>query len=226
MKKVGFIGACDKANLIMYVAKALTWQKQRVLVIDGTRLQKMKYLVPNINPTGPYLTDFEGIDFAIGFGSIKILEQYLGNDITRMSYDYVLVDVDTSKAIVNFEISDFDKNYFVTTFDMYSLRRGLEILGVLKEPLDLTKVIYRYAIEKEDEEYINYLSMDYKVNWAEVSVYLPNDGSDTQAIEDNQKISRIKIKKLSKEYQKGIMFITQDILQEQDKNKVKRNIRV
>ena len=50
MKLVGFLGACDKANLIMYLAKILTWNNERVLVIDGTRLQKMKYLVPNINP--------------------------------------------------------------------------------------------------------------------------------------------------------------------------------
>lgn len=226
MKKVGFIGACDKSNLIMYVAKALECQNKRVLVVDATRLQKLKYLVPNISPTTPYLTNFEGIDFVVGIGSMKLLEQYLGNEIAKTQYDYMLVDIDTSKTIVSFDIPDFDKNYFVTAFDMYSLRRGLEILNVLQEPINLTKVIYRYEIQKSDEEYFNFLSIDYKVNWEEISIYLPNDGNDIQEIEENQKISRIRIKKLSSEYQNGIVYIAQDILQEQNKNKIKKNIKV
>lgn len=225
MKRVGFIGACDKANLIMYVAKALTWQNQRVLVVDSTRLQKMKYLVPNINPTAPYITDFEGIDFAVGFGSSQVLEQYLGNEMSRMPYDYILVDVDTSKGIVNYGISEFDKNYFVTAFDTYSLKRGLEIISVVPEPLKMKKIFFRYQMIGTEEEYINYLSMDSKVEWEEGSIYLPNDGSDIQQIEENQKISRIRIKKLGKEFQNGIILIIQDLIGEQNKNVVKRRIR-
>lgn len=35
-----------------------------------------------------------------------------------------------------------DKNYFVTGLDVYTLRRGLEILSGLQERLDLTKVLF------------------------------------------------------------------------------------
>lgn len=225
MKLVGFLGACDKANLIMYLAKILTWNNEKVLVIDGTRLQKMKYLVPNINPAGPYITDFEGIDFAVGFGNMQLLEQYLGSDIERTKYTCVLVDTDTSKAIVNFGVQNYDKNFFMTTFDLYSLKRGLEILNIFKEPIDLTKIISRYQVLKNDEEYFNYLAMESKANWNEVSIYLPNDGNDIQEIEENQRISRIKVKRLSSEYQNGLVVIAQEILGEQNKNKIKRSIR-
>lgn len=225
MKLVGFLGACDKANLIMYLAKILTWNNEKVLVIDGTRLQKMKYLVPNINPEGPYITDFEQIDFAVGFGSMQLLEKYLGADIERSKYSCVLVDTDTARAFVNFDLQKSDKNFFMTTFDLYSLKRGLEIINAFKEPLDLTKIISRYQVLKNDEEYFNYLAMESKANWGETSIYLPNDSSDIQEFEENQRISRIKVKRLSNEYQNGLVVITQEILGEQNKSKIKKSIR-
>ena len=49
MKKIGFVGAYDKTNLIMYIAKILQNMNNRILVIDGTILQKMRYVVPTIS---------------------------------------------------------------------------------------------------------------------------------------------------------------------------------
>ena len=40
MKKIGFIGAYDKIDLILYIAKILTVLIQRVLVVDTTNIQK------------------------------------------------------------------------------------------------------------------------------------------------------------------------------------------
>ena len=42
MKKIGFIGAYDKIDLIIYVAKILTTLKKKVLVIDATTNQKAR----------------------------------------------------------------------------------------------------------------------------------------------------------------------------------------
>ena len=65
MKKIGFIGAYDKSDLIIYIAKTLEMLDYNVLVVDSTLLQKTKYIVPSINPTKSYITNFENIDFAI-----------------------------------------------------------------------------------------------------------------------------------------------------------------
>ena len=92
MKKVGFIGAFDKLNLIMHVAKLLKYMNQRVLVIDTTILQKTKYVVPSISPTRTYITDLEEIDFAVGFENIEQITNYLGIPEEKLPYDYVLVD--------------------------------------------------------------------------------------------------------------------------------------
>ena len=62
MKKIGFIGAYDKTDLIIYVAKILTTLNKKVLVIDSTLNQKARYIVPVINPTKTYITEYEEID--------------------------------------------------------------------------------------------------------------------------------------------------------------------
>ena len=79
MKKVGFIGAFEKTDLITYVAKVLTEAKKRVLVIDTTVLQKARYIVPTISPTKFYVTNYEDIDVAVGFENIELLNKYLEN---------------------------------------------------------------------------------------------------------------------------------------------------
>ena len=59
MKKVGFIGIYDKIDLIIYIAKVITTLGKKVLVVDSTINQKARYIVPTINPTIKYITDFE-----------------------------------------------------------------------------------------------------------------------------------------------------------------------
>ena len=226
MKTIGFVGAYDKSNLIMYIAKAITYQNKKVMVVDATRLQKMKYLVPNITSTSPCISSFEDIDFAIGFASIKILEKYLGKEIKFLPYDYIIIDIDTGKEAINYNIPDLDKNYFVTAFDLYSLNKGLEILTILREPLEMTKVFCRMMVNDQDEEYFNFLSIDKRVVWNEKSICVPNDGDIIQAIEEDQRISRLSIKTMTKEYQKGIIAMVQDIMEESNPNQIKRNIRV
>ena len=78
MKKIGFIGAYDKISFIANIAKVLRNLDYKVLVIDTTLMQKSKYIIPAINPTKSYITDFEDIDFAVGFENIKEVEKYLG----------------------------------------------------------------------------------------------------------------------------------------------------
>ena len=100
MKKIGFIGAYDKTDLMLYVAKILTILKKKVLVIDSTITQKSRYVVPAINPAVKYVTEFEEIDIAVGFASFEDIKRYLGlSEEQEMEYDYVFIDADNSKRI-------------------------------------------------------------------------------------------------------------------------------
>lgn len=225
MKKVGFIGACDKTNLIVYVAKLLEIVGKRVIVVDTTKLQKMKYLVPSISPTKSYVTDFADVDFAVGFSSINDLTDYLEIEEENLPYDYMLIDIDHDKMVESFGIENTKTNYFVTSFDMYSLQRGVEILKNFMEPMNLSKILCDYHIDKEDEDYLNYLSMDTKIGWNELSIYMPVTGYDKQIIEENQRLYRIRMKKLSPQYLEGIIYIVQDIIQDLNINKIKKMIK-
>ena len=79
MIKIGFIGAYDKTDIILNIAKVLTLTGtgKNVLVIDNTITQKCKYIVPVINPTKTYVTTYENIDVAVGFSSLENLKHYL-----------------------------------------------------------------------------------------------------------------------------------------------------
>ena len=139
MKRIGFIGAYDKTDMIVYVGKILTTLKQKVLIVDSTVNQKAKYIVPVINPTVTYVTEFEEMDVAVGFEDMRSIKQFLGLPLEKeLDYDYVLIDVDSIKKFNSFELQSADKNYFVTSFDVYSLKKGLEVLIELKDNVSFT----------------------------------------------------------------------------------------
>lgn len=225
MEKIGFIGACDKTNILIYIAKILEIMGKRVIVVDTTMTQKTKYLVPSISPSRTFITDYENVDYAGGFKSLQDLSQYLGVEEQNMQYDYMLIDIDHEKAVEYFEIENKKQNYFVTAFDMYSLTRGVEILKNFTEPMNLSKILYDYSIKKEDEEYLNYLTLDTKVAWNEFDLYLNISGYDKQVIEENERVHKTRFKKLSPSYQEGLLFIVQDIMKEISVNKMKKMIK-
>lgn len=65
MKTIGFIGAYDKTDFIIYVGKVIAALGRKVLIVDNTLAQKARYVVPVINPTKAYVTEFEQIDVAV-----------------------------------------------------------------------------------------------------------------------------------------------------------------
>lgn len=222
MEKIGFIGTYDKTNLILYTAKLICETEKKVLVIDTTINQRMKYVVPTINPTTSYLTEFEGIDIAVGLYSFEDIAKYLGINSLDEDYDYVLIDIDDPNMVERFNINNDNKNYFVTSFDAYSLKRGLEILSGLKEPLKLKKILYSEFIYKEDDDYLNYLSLGMKVVWDEDRIYFPLQIHNETVMIENQRVSKIKYSSISSEYKEALRYLAEEILEEKDPNKISR----
>ncbi len=227
MKKVGFIGMYDKTDLILNIAKILTTMKKKVIVVDSTLTQKAKYVVPVINPTVTYITDFEDIDVAIGFKNEKEIKDYLGlPEKEKLPYDIMLIDVDNAESIDVFELGSATKNYFVTAFDLYSLKRGLEILSGLKKPMELTKILYAKEILKEEDDYLNFLSLGYKVMWSEYKIYFPIENGDWSVLAENQRVAKIKFKKLSAQYKDNLTYIASEILNDVSENQIRRAVKI
>ena len=159
MKTIGFVGAYDKTDLLLYIAKIFAVMGKKVLIIDTTILQKAKYIVPVISPAKAYVTSFEDIDIAVGLYSYSAIKNYLGlPEHAVLNYDYIFIDSDSLEGINSFNIKTVDKKYFVSGFDAYSLKRGLEILSEINETIEFKKVLFSKNLSYEEEEYFNYLA--------------------------------------------------------------------
>ena len=227
MKKIGFIGAYDKTDLIIYIAKILTTLKKKVLVIDATTKQKARYVVPVINPTKMYVTEYEEIDIAVGFQNIEDIKRYLGySEEQDLDYDIVLIDTDSIEGFSIFKLEESFKNYFVTSFDAYSLKKGLEILSELKTVVSLTKVLFAEEMLKEEDDYLNFLSLGYKIIWNEYRIYFPIENGDLSVIYENQRVAKIKFKKLSIQYKDGLAYMSEEILGDVSEMTIRRAIKL
>lgn len=213
MRKIGFIGAYDKTDLIINVAKILTVAKKKVLIVDATILQKSRYIVPVINPTKMYVTEYEDIDIAIGFSNFDEIKKYLGVPAEQeLDYDIVFIDTDNTQGYKQFDLQNSERKYFVTSFDLYSLKKGLEILVGLENMANLTKVYFSKDMLKEDDDYLNYLSKEYKIIWEEDKIYFPIENGDLSVIYENQRVAKVGFRKLSIQYKDGLAYIAEQIL--------------
>ncbi len=227
MKKIGFIGAYDKTDLIMYIAKILTVLGKKVLVIDATVNQKARYIVPTINPTISYVTDFEDIDVAVGMNNLEHIKNYLGvAEDQEMEYDTILVDTDNIEGFQKFELEEANKNYFVTSFDNYSLKKGLEILSRVENVMSLTKILFSKEMIKEEDDYLNFLSLGYRIAWSEYRMYFPIENGDLNVIYENQRVGKIKFKKLSVQYKDGLAYLAEEILENVSEANIRKTIKM
>ncbi len=212
MKKIGFIGAYDKTDLLIYIAKLLVENDVKVLIVDATTLQKTRYTVPCIMPSRKYITTYEEMDIAIGFENLQEIMNYAGTQ--DFNYDIMLLDIDNRKAFENFEMYTSDKNYFVTAFDNYSIKKGLETVGQSEEKMLMTKILFSKNMDRDEDEYLNFLSFYYAVKWSKEKIYFPFEAGDSSVIVQNQRNARISFKELSMQYKEGILEIISQIAPE------------
>jgi len=228
MKKIGFIGAYDKTDLIIYIAKILTTLGKKVIVVDTTITQKAKYVVPAISPTTTYVTEFEKIDIAVGMKNEQDIKRYLGiSEEQNLEYDFMFVDTDNIEGFEKFNLQEAQKNYFVTSFDLYSLKRGLEILNNLQNVTSLTKVLFSKDALKEDDDYLNFLSLGYKIVWNDEysRIYFPIENGDLSVIYENQRVAKVRFKKLSVQYKDSLAYMSEEILGDASESSVRRAIK-
>lgn len=213
MEKVAFIGSYDKADIINYVAKVLTIMGKKVLVVDATLLQKTRYIVPKMTPAVQYVTTFENIDIAIGFENFEQIKKYKqeNGESAELNYDYALMNIDSYKGYSNFKMKTEEKNFFITSFDVYCLRRGLQVFKKMETPIQVQKVLFSKDMLPEEDQYLNYLSKGLNVKWKEDVIFFPFEIGDQSALFINQRSERIQVRGLSTQYMDGILYIAEEI---------------
>ena len=224
MKKVGFIGACDKSNLIMCVAKILAMKNKRVLIIDTTSEQKLKYIVPTIHPTKTYITTWEQIDVAVGFETIEEILGYIGTSKLEQEYDIVLMNIDSFSMFEKMRVEENDINCFVTAMDLYSIRKGIEIFGEIEKPMKLVKIVFSKRMDEADNDFIDYLAEGSKIQWSGKQVFFPLILDDKYVEMENQLIYKLGLKTMSTIYKESLATLIGEVfkseIKEQDTKKI------
>ena len=213
MKNICFIGAFDKLDLILYIAKIISGLEKKVLIIDATELQKARYIVPTINPTKAYITRFEDVDVAVGFENYEEIEKYIGfTEDQKIKYDYAFINIDNAERFKAYNNEDTLKNYFVTSFELYSIRKGLETIKQIEKPISITKILFSNGVNENDNYYLDYLALGYKIIWEENIINFPYNTQDIETMIENQKNFKIKTKGLTQQYKDSLEYLIEDML--------------
>lgn len=226
MKICAFIGSYDKTDMLTYIAKILNLLNKKVIIIDSTVLQKSKYIIPKMQSTKQFITTYEGIDYAVGFenaAQVKAYQTSIGGG--SFDYDIALIDIDTARGYKSYGIKPTDIHYFVSSLDIYCLKRGLQVFKHLENQVPVTKVLFSKNMQKQENEYVNFLSKELKVKWNDEIIYFPFENGDQTVIYSHQRTGRIGIQGLSQQYIENIMYISEEISEASPSN-IKKAIKI
>ena len=79
---------------------------------------------------------------------------------------------------------------------------------------------------KEEDDYLNFLSLGCKITWDEERIYFPIENGDLSVITENQRVQKIKFKRLSVQYKDNIGFIVQQILNQRNDSDIRKAIKI
>jgi len=155
-----------------------------------------------------------------GFNNFTGIMNYLG--VQELNYDVVLIDIDSNETFSTFEMMTAELNYFVTAFDNYSLKRGLEIIGTMQQKIGMKKILFSRDMLEEENDYLDFLSFYYSIMWHEGKIFFPYEKGDNTVHIENQRAATIRFKELTQEYKDGIFAIVQEIDNGINVNEVKK----
>ena len=215
MKRIAFIGGTDKTSMLIYIAKVLTIMGNKVLIMDTTVCQKARYVVPAMQSSKRYITSFENIDIAIGFETFYQIKAYNHLEKTdKLDYDFILVDIDSYRGYYYAHLKPTEPHFFVTSLDLYSIRRGLQVFKRFPETITLSRVLISKNMDNREIDYIDKMTSRYPVKWKSRNIFFPFSTEDMTAIYENQLTGRIQVKGLSKTYIDSINFMVEEIFGE------------
>lgn len=91
--------------------------------------------------------------------------------------------------------------------------------------MTLTKILFSKMMTKEEDDYLNFLALGYKVVWDNEKIYLPFESGDQSAIMENQRIAKVKFKNLSVPYKESLMYLAEEIFKDVKSSNVKKAVK-
>lgn len=211
MEQIGFIGINDKKDLLLNVAKIISKFEKRVLIVDATMFQRLRYIVPRTSLNSPYISEYDGVDVAIGFMNLMGIAQYLGAQ--TLDYDCVLIDTDNPQTFNSFMLQNSKMNFFTTSYDEFELQKSLEILSTIKSQVVLTKLIFSSHLDTKHEIYLNHILENFPITWSEYKIEFPDLDQDREATLINHMTKEITLKNYSSTYKDSLEYLISLILE-------------
>ena len=208
MEQIGFIGSYDKKDILLNIGKILASLERKVLIVDATLLQRMKYIVPNVsnNNSPTYISEYQGIDVAVGFMNFAGIAKYLNS--TQLPYEYIFVDSDNPQTMNSFMIPRYKKIFFVTSYDQYEIGRMMDVLRYFNQPMQVTRVVFSANNTSQERDYLNQKKEKTPVRFNNTEVAFADTVEDRQATLENQLMRELRMKRYSNTYRDSIEYIT------------------
>ncbi|MBV6717209.1 hypothetical protein [Paenibacillus chitinolyticus] len=229
MKPILFIGACEKADLLLYISKLLTTADQKVLLVDGTLTQRYGYSISQIDEQDR-LTEFDGFDVALGFSNLDELQIYFDEKSENLTaYDFILIDSDDEENVKSWGV--LDQQVAVTSFERFSVLQNVKLMEKFLEDQNrqenktFLRVYYPFADCKFDETYIDSTIEHLPIRWHDPAIDFQFDEVDYATRIENQYENRLQMRGLSGQYKRQLL-ITCEILSGLDQKTLKAALKV
>lgn len=233
MKVIGLIGYTNKYGFAINLAKTLICMNKSVLIVDATGDKKIKSVIPTLETnSNAYVTQYNNIDFAVGFDSMYDVENYMCDQGINLGlYDFILIDIDSPKTYEFFRTRGIDKSYFFIETNVLAVNKNKEIIKAIKvynpdeNATNLTKIIFRDYMSRVAEDYFEKQVETYEVKWADVDYEMFLDERDKIEDTDSQFSGIIELKKHSAQYLNILSEISASIIEDVTYKEVLKQIK-
>lgn len=230
MKVIGLLGYMEKVDLMTSLTKVVQLMGKAVLVVDATSDQKYKYVIPTLDVAEKaYVTQFDGVDYAVGFESMNDVENYLTKQKINIGlYDYIFIDIDNPRTYEFFRSRAFNKMFLIMDTSMLGYKKNLEIINSLKiysvdeTDAKITRILYRGYLTRTSERYLEQKFNAIEYNWDDREYEIVETEQDMMLYLDFQITGMIQIKKHSKLFKTTLTDMVVQIMEEITPVDVKR----
>jgi hypothetical protein len=233
MKVIGFLGYSEKIDFITSLSKTIQLMGKTILVIDATADKKYKYVIPSLDIIEKmYVTQFDGVDYAVGFDSMNDVENYMVEQKINIGlYDYILIDIDNAKTYEFFRSRAFNRLFVVMDTSMLGYKKNLEILNSLKvysvdeNDAKVSKILYRGYMTRTSEKYLENKLNELECNWDDKEYEIMEGEQDKILYLDFQISGIIQVKRHSKMFITSLIDIIMQIIEDTSVPEIKKAIR-
>ncbi|MCR8642105.1 hypothetical protein NV379_05485 [Paenibacillus sp. N1-5-1-14] len=220
MRQILFVGACEKSDLLLYSSALLAAAGKKVLLIDATTEQKLKYSVPRIDGDGD-MTEYEGFYVSYGLKTGAEVRTYLehvrfdGLLLAEAGFDTILIDTNHREFFEGISIQDYTERVYVTNYEKSCIHVNEEILqSVLPKQSGYTPFIpiIKDTVDCQiNTEYFEKMLGHHPIAWSGEFYEIEFDELDYASRIDNQNHNRLRLNRLSKAYQRTLIDVTTEI---------------